>query len=73
MVEVALGKGANSHCVAMHCRLQRMLAPHAAGVHIGPRPNNYRPSAQTDRHTANKGLMWGRPGSDRTRVSQHEP
>ena len=50
MVEVALGNGANSHCVAMHCRLHRMPAPLAAGVHIGPRPNN--------RHTANKGLGW---------------
>ena len=32
MVEVALGMGANSYCVAMHCRIQRMLAPLAAGV-----------------------------------------
>ena len=30
MVEVALVKGANSYCVAMHCRIQRMLAPLAA-------------------------------------------
>ena len=77
MDEVALGNGANSHCVAMHCRLQRMLAPLAAGVglHIGPWPSN-RPSAQTDRqtHTANNyGLMRGRPGSDRARASLHEP
>ena len=72
MVEVALGKGANSHCVTMHCRIQRTLAPLAAGVHIGPMPNNI-PSAQTHTHTANKGLMWGRPGSDRARASQHDP
>ena len=32
MVEFALGRGANSYCVAMHCRIQRMLAPLAAGV-----------------------------------------
>ena len=74
MVEVAVGNGANSHCVAMHCRIPRMLAPLAAGVgltaYTGHRPNN-RPSAQT--HTANKGLMWGRPGSDRACASQHEP
>ena len=35
MVEVALGRGANIHCVAMHCRIQGMLAPLAAGVDIG--------------------------------------
>ena len=83
MVGVTLGKGATIHCVCMYCLIQRMLAPLAAGVgysvHIilWSRPNNI-PSAQTDRqttdtHTANKGLMWGRPGSDRARTSQHEP
>ena len=35
MVEIALGRGANIHCVAMHCRIQGMLAPLAAGVDIG--------------------------------------
>ena len=51
MVEVALGKGTNSYCVAMHCRIQSLLAPLAAGVGI-------QRTAQTHTHTANKGLMW---------------
>ena len=34
MVEVALRKGANSYCVAMHCRIQRLLAPLATGIGI---------------------------------------
>ena len=34
MVEVALRKGANSYCVAMHCQIQRLVAPLAIGVGI---------------------------------------
>ena len=32
MVELALGRGATTHCVGIHCRIQRMLAPLLAGV-----------------------------------------
>ena len=44
MVEVALGRGANCHCVAMNGRIQRKPAPLAAGVGL------QRTDRQTDRH-----------------------
>ena len=67
MVEVALWKGANSYCVAMHCRIQRMLAPpcrrcrptmnaYGLGLTIDPLLRH----THTHTHTANKGLTWGR-------------
>ena len=62
MVKVAVGRGANTHFMGMHCWIQRMLARirHlqagcvAGGLYCAIHLTNER---TIDTHTANKGMM----------------